>query len=69
VQAEGVDRIARLAAADPNAPALILEDRTISWGEFDSRIHLASRRLAGRDSVPAATSAKESRFAARKRYR
>lgn len=51
---EGIDRVAGLAAADPNAAAIILTgDRTISWGEFDARVHLATGRLAARGVKPA----------------
>lgn len=43
---DGADQLARQAAADPNAPAIVLEDRTISWGELNTRVDVCARRLA-----------------------
>lgn len=40
------DAVSRQAAAQPHAPAVILDEGTISWRDLDARVEDAARRLA-----------------------
>nr|WP_237421983.1 non-ribosomal peptide synthetase [Gordonia sp. SID5947] len=53
VRAETIaDAVARQAAATPDLPALVSDDRTLTYGEFMSRVTVLARELIGRGVGP-----------------